>query len=195
MKLSVFLTLLLFGGADKKEVAMLADALQWKSGSHVADIGAGDGDLAIEAARIVGPNGIVYATELDQGKLRGLQEKQKKFPNLRAIAAKDSATGLPADCCESAYMRGVYHHIQDPAAFNASLFAALKPGARLAVIDFTSNRFLSLFFPVKGVPANRGGHGVPLGVVVEELKRAGFQIERQIAEWPHGHYCVIARKP
>ena len=54
---------------------------------------------------------------------------------------------------------------------------------------------LTWFFPVHGVPANRGGHGVPRAVVVQELRSAGFQIERELSDWPGSQYCVVARKP
>ena len=47
-----------------------------------------------------------------------------------------AATNLPPACCDAIFMRDVYHHITEPEAFNKSLAASLKPGGRLAVIDF-----------------------------------------------------------
>lgn len=70
-------------------------------------------------------------------------------------------------------MRNVYHHFEDPAAMNASMAAALKPGARLAVVDFS---------PPPGseakTPADRskdGTHGVTSEALARELKDAGFE--------------------
>jgi hypothetical protein len=68
-------------------------------------------------------------------------------------------------------MIDVYHHITDPAATDASIYRALKPGARLLINDFPPTIWVALF-KVKGVPANRGGHGVPDDIVVREITAA-----------------------
>lgn len=183
------------GKANQKEAARLGELLGWKSGQTVADIGAGNGAYAVAAAQVVGPSGLVYATEVDEGKLKNLKRKVKKYPNLRVVSSTDADAGLPAECCDSAMLRGVYHHLTKPESIDASLLRALKAHGRLAVIDFPPKRFLSWFFPVRGVPANRGGHGVSMPIVVEELTKAGFHIDQQISEWPGGHYCVVASKP
>ena len=89
-------------------------------------------------------------------------------------------------------MRLVYHHLTKPAEIDASLFRSLKPGGLLAVIDEEpppgSTR-------VEGVPENRGGHGVPQKVLIEEVTSAGFQVVKAEDGWPDKDYCVVFRKP
>src|SRR5262249_15452954 len=119
--------------------------------------------------------------------------------NVTVIEATPTDTGLPVACCDGAYMIGVYHHITEPAATDASLFRALKPGARLLVNDFPPTIWLALL-KVKGVPANRGGHGVPDKVVVEEMTAAGFQEGNETRPWHPGflirdNYCLVFSKP
>lgn len=183
------------GTADRDEVARLARLLNWKRGAVVADVGAGKGEMARAASALVGEPGRVYATELDPGKLSGLRTLESRYRNLRVAAGSAGAVGLPPACCDSAVLRGVYHHLTNPRAFDDDLFGALKPGGRIAVIDFAPKRLLGWLFPVEGVPENRGGHGIPQAVVTEELKRSGFTIEAEIPNWPGGQYCVIAKKP
>ncbi len=65
---------------------------------------------------------------------------------------------------------------------------SLKTGARLAIIDFPANENLP---PVEGVPKNRGGHGIPQEVVVEELTSAGLQVEKVVGDWSRNDYCVL----
>jgi hypothetical protein len=60
-----------------------------------------------------------------------------------------------------------------------------------SVVDFPPGWFLSTFFRVKGVPANRGGHGVLPDVVIEELETAGFSLERRIDKWDGRLYCLV----
>jgi predicted methyltransferase len=91
-------------------------------------------------------------------------------------------------------MRNVYHHFSNPAAINASLFASLKPGGRLAVIDFPPGNGRE-----GATPADRardGTHGVTPDTTVKELQAAGF--ERISAEEPAGGqegFLVVMRKP
>jgi hypothetical protein len=48
--------------------------------------------------------------------------------------------------------------------------------------------------PVEGVPENRGGHGIPQKVMVEELTSAGLQVEKVINDWSGDDYCVVFAK-
>jgi len=65
---------------------------------------------------------------------------------------------------------------------------SLKPGGKLAIIDFPPREGLE---PVEGVPANRGGHGIPQKVAIDELVAAGFQVEKTVNDWPGQSYCII----
>ena len=89
-------------------------------------------------------------------------------------------------------MRRVYHHVSSPASFNRSLFAAIKPGGRLAVIDFEPRWYL----PTPSEAAEgRGGHGVSPLVVQQDLRQAGFEIDLVIDVWPGDAFCVVAVRP
>jgi len=88
-------------------------------------------------------------------------------------------------------LRRVYHHLTKPVEFDANLVRSLKSGGRLAIIDFPPRAGLE---PVEGVPSNRGGHGIPEKIVIEELKAAGLQVEKIVEDWPEGSYCVVFGK-
>jgi len=182
------------GQSYQTESARLARLLDWHAGSVVAEIGAGGGQMTVDAAERVGPTGHVYTTEVSQHKLAHLKElaRESKYRNITVIEGVQSGTHLPPACCDSIYMRRVYHHFTEPEKMDASLFQSLKPGGMLAVIDFPPSSWMP---PVKGVPANRGGHGMPKKILIQELTRAGFQVVSQDANWSGNNYCVIFRKP
>ncbi len=181
-------------GSQTAEAGRLAELLGWHAGSVVAEIGAGEGEMTLQAARRVGPQGHVYSNELDTREVAHLKQLAAQAPghNLTAVQGTASSTGLVAGCCDSIFMRHVYHHLTEPAAMDADLFRALKPGGRLAIIDFPPRTWLP---PVRGVPKNRGGHGVPEKIVIRELTAAGFQVEAVPGGWPGDDFCVIFRKP
>lgn len=195
LSLSLLPLLLLALGNYEAEAKRLAALMNWKSGQVIAEIGAGEGQMSFFAAQTVGAGGHIYTTELDDKKLENLKKevKKRKLENVTVVKADPINTNLPDDCCDAVFMRRVYHHITNPAATDASLLRALKPGGLLAIIDFAPNAGLPA---VKNVPSNHTGHGIAKNTLITELTSAGFEIVAQPKDWPNqGDYCVIARKP
>jgi SAM-dependent methyltransferase len=150
------------------------EAIELHDGGTVCEIGAGDGELTIAAARIVGPEGRIYTSELGDGRVKALREKVtgSNLAQITVVAGDASKTNFPDAACDALFMRNVYHHFADPAAMNASISAALKPGGRLAIVDFSP--------PGKEAPcpADRGKdgtHGVTADSLSREMKEAGFE--------------------
>ncbi len=177
-------------GDAAEEIGRLAELMGWKAGIFVADIGAGDGKYTFAAAGRVGIKGKVFATEIDAKKLGELREEaaKRKIGNVMVVESKEADTNLPAGCCDAIFLRRVYHHLTKPVEFDANLVRSLKSGGRLAIIDFAPRAGLE---PVDGVPSNRGGHGIPQKIVIEELRAAGLQVEKIVNDWPEDSYCVL----
>jgi len=198
--LAVALVLLAaFARGAETEVDHLAQALDLRPGSSVADVGAGSGELSIAIARYVGPQGVVYSTEIDPillDRIRG-EAQSAGVRNLIPILGKEHDTELPDNCCDAIFLREVYHHLTDPAGIDRSLYKAMRSAGRLAVIDFEPSERPGQPVP-PGVPANRGGHGLPMRLVAEELIRTGFEPLKTM-NWPISgtvrHYCMLFRKP
>lgn len=184
------------GAASSEEISRLRQVMGWKAGQTIADVGAGAGEIGFAAAGVVGESGRVYLTELDDDKRKALEKEVEKrgLKNAVVVQAAVTQTNLPENCCDGIVMRRVYHHLTAPMEMDASLLKSLKPGGELAVIDFPPRKWLSAMEPVKGVPANRGGHGIPEKILTEELTKAGFQVEKVLEDWPEDSYCVIAKK-
>jgi len=201
--LAVFLSLLLYFcwqaarpalRADaRQEIVRLAQVMGWQPGFVVADIGAGDGSYSFEASDQVGPSGRVFATEIDPDKLKTLRADvtSRKIANVTIVEGAAADTKLSSACCDVIFLRHVYHHITHPADFDKNLLRSLKPGGQLAIIDFPPDPNLP---PVKDVPKNRGGHGIPQKIMMDELTSAGFQVKKVINDWSGRDYCVIFTK-
>ena len=182
---------------SQSEVEKLATALDWKATQTIAEIGAGKGEMTVAAGERVGPSGHIFSTELDPKRLADIKANvtKSKLTNVTIIKAGETDTNLPPECCDAIFMRDVYHHLTHPTEINASIFRALKPGGLVAVIDFPPRKILGFIEPVKDVPQNRGGHGIPQNVLVDEFTAAGFQLDMIPSEWPGPRYCIVFRKP
>ena len=179
-----------------QETDRLVEVLAIRPTSRVADVGAGGGAFSLELASRIVPQGHVFATEIEEDAVADIRAEvlAKGVKNVTVIRATEASASLPIACCDAVFLRGVYHHITKPAETNRGLRDALRPQGRLAVIDFVPSWFLSTFFRVRGVPANRGGHGVPPGIVVSEMQQAGFEMIDRLDEWTGGQYCLVFQK-
>jgi tRNA A58 N-methylase Trm61 len=169
------------------------EAIGVREGVTVCETGAGDGELSIAAARIVGPNGRVYTSELGEDRLKTLREHvaNSGLAHITVVAGDAVRTNFPEAGCDALFMRNVYHHFADPAAMNASISGALRPGGRVAIVDFSP--------PDKEAahPSDRskdGMHGVSAETVSRELEEAGFEpVSSEAGEqrW----FMVVVSKP
>lgn len=170
------------------------EAIGVKAGSTVCEMGAGDGELSLAAAKLVGPAGRVYTSELGDERVKTLRDRVAAggLAQVTVVAGDPLKTNFPDAACDALFMRNVYHHFQDPAQVSASISAALKPGARLGVVDFA---------PGSGKEAERpadrskdGTHGISADSVSRELREAGFEpVSSELGErrW----FMVVVARP
>jgi tRNA A58 N-methylase Trm61 len=197
--LALFVTLLVPAVAAGQRSAStiptekIFEAIGVREGLTVCEIGAGSGELSIEAARIAGPNGRVYTSELGDARVKTLQERvaASGLAQITVVAGDPVKTNFPDGACDALFMRNVYHHFSDPAAMNASIHAAMKPGGRVAIVDFTPPEKEAT---VPGDRSKDGMHGVSAESVGRELKEAGFELvgsESGERRW----FMVVGSKP
>jgi len=177
---------------NKTDAERLIAVLEIHAGSVVGEIGAGDGTLTFAIAQTVGESGRVFTNDLNKDRVKKLQTEAEKAgaANVTVVEGRETETNFPDQCCDAIFMRNVYHHFGDPPAMNASLLKSLKPGGRLAILDFTP--------PPGGetVPGHRGDdnhHGITPPTLEKELKAAGFEIVSSNLQ--NRSVTVVARRP
>ena len=111
-------------------------ALSLRPDAAVADLGAGTGYFAARLANML-PKGTVYAVDVEPEMVKYLGERAKRegLANLKPVAARPDDARLPAKV-DLIVLVDVYHHIENRERYFRRLAASLKPGGRLAVIDF-----------------------------------------------------------
>ncbi|MCP5068394.1 MAG: methyltransferase domain-containing protein [bacterium] len=174
-----------------QEIHLLVEMLGLAPGATVADIGAGEGEYAFAVAEIVGEAGRVLATELGSDKLTALEAavEERGLSQVSIVKGEYEGTGLEPASVDAAFLRDVYHHITAPQEFMADLFQTIRPGGRLVLVDFPPTFWLALWTP-KGIPENRGGHGIHVELLIEEASVVGFVPLRTVDPWPSSNFVT-----
>jgi 2-polyprenyl-3-methyl-5-hydroxy-6-metoxy-1,4-benzoquinol methylase len=115
--------------------------LNLKPGMVVADIGAGSGLFSRPLAKAVGPNGKVYAVDIQQDLLDYINKrgKEENIPNIQTVLGEYNDPRLPARNIDLAFINDVLHHIENRAAYLKALGSYVKPGGRVAIIEMNKN--------------------------------------------------------
>jgi ubiquinone/menaquinone biosynthesis C-methylase UbiE len=184
------------GGGSKKDYN-LAERRLWQDadailsqigllpGSTLVDIGSGDGYFSLPAARIVGDTGKVYALDRSPENLAGLEEaiRENGLSNIQT-AVGDAETDLPCEgCADFVLMANVLHDFDNPVAALKNARKMLKPGGRLADLDWKKEE--------------RQMHGPKFEKRFDQQKaigymeEAGFKIMSSTLVGPF-HYLIIA---
>jgi ubiquinone/menaquinone biosynthesis C-methylase UbiE len=116
----------------------LLKLLDLKPGMIVADIGAGSGYYTFRLAEKVGPKGKVLAVDIQKEMLDIIRKRMKKdkVENIEPVLGGESDPKLPANGVDLILMVDVYHEFTCPYEMTEALIKALKPGGRLAFVEF-----------------------------------------------------------
>jgi ubiquinone/menaquinone biosynthesis C-methylase UbiE len=156
-------------------------ALALKPDAVLADIGAGTGYFAVRFARMV-PKGRVYGVDIEPDMVKFLAERAKRegLKNLTAVAGTPGDPRLP-EKADLVVMVDVFHHVADRERYFRSLRASLKPGGRVAIIDFRMDSR-------DGPP--RSARIAPEQVKAE-LKSAGYAFVQEHGFLPNQYFLVF----
>jgi predicted methyltransferase len=150
-------------------------AAKIRSGSVVADIGAGTGLFTPLFSKAVGPKGKVYAVDIVPAfveRIRALA-KTNELRNVEAVLCTERSVELPADSIDLAFICDVYHHFEYPRSSLESIHRALRPGGEIFLIEFKRIPGVSSEWTMKHVRAGEE-------VFTEEIEAAGFKKVEEI---------------
>jgi SAM-dependent methyltransferase len=154
------------GREDRLQINRVMDILGIAPGKGVADIGAGSGWFTVRAARRVDGGGLVYAVDINPEAIRYIGERARKehLQNVKTILGKADNPLLPASSVDAVLLLKTYHEVAQPVTLLQNLRAALRPDAKVGVIDRNGNG---------------EDHGVGRDIVIDEAKEAGYKLLEQ----------------
>ena len=152
---------------QKLEIQRVMTLLNLKPGKNVADIGAGSGWFTVRAAKRVAPAGTVFAEDINPAAIKAIEDRATKesLPNIKEVLGTPDDPKLEPNSLDAVLMLKVYHEIAQPQLFLEHLKPALRPGAKLGIIDRNGNG---------------ADHGLNQDILERELTQAGF---REVAHY------------
>jgi len=144
------------------EPQQLVRLLDIRPGMTVADIGAGSGYYVVRLSPIIGTSGRVIAEDVMPDYLENLRRRVRDLglQNVDIVRGEAHDPKLPAQSLDLAILVHMYHEIAQPYALLYNLVPALKPGARIGIVD--------AFAPT-------AQHGTPPGLLRCELQAVGYR--------------------
>jgi SAM-dependent methyltransferase len=147
----------------------------------VADVGSGTGYFSVRLARAV-PRGHVYGADVEPDMVGYLAERARRegLSNLTSVAATPGDPRLPRPV-DVVLVVNTYHHIAGRAAYFGRLRQSLRPGGRVAIVDFLPDA-------PAGPPRQAR---IPAAAVKEEMGRAGYGLASEHTFLPHQYFLVF----
>jgi len=156
--------------------------LKVQAGQTVADIGAGSGVFEAALAAAVTPSGRVYAEDVEQGLLDAIAKK--KIANVRPVLGGFTDPNLPSSDVDVAMINDVLHHIENRSVYLKNLARYIKPGGRVAIIDF---------YPGKGGHRDQPDLQVSKDQATRWMVDAGFRVAEDVDLFPDKYFVIYAR--
>jgi len=161
------------GREQWQRVPEIFTAMGVRSGSTVADVGAGDGFFTTRLARAVGPDGRVYAVDVSDAALDRLKKRlaEDNIQNVVIVKSTPDDPKLPENTIDAALIINAYHEMDQHQAMLSALRRALKPDGRLVIVE-----------PV--APSRRGrpraeqakSHEIDPEYVLQDARASGFRV-------------------
>ena len=162
---------------------LIMDELRIAEGSVVADLGAGGGWFTIRLARRVGPNGLVYAEDIQPQMIDATRRRaqHERLTNVRTVLGTPSDPRLPRKI-DAVLIVDAYHEIEDPIVLLKNVKRSLNPQGRVGVVGF---------LPGRGGPGPAPEERVAPDTVVKAAEAAGLTLQARVAVPPFQFLLVF----
>jgi ubiquinone/menaquinone biosynthesis C-methylase UbiE len=162
------------------------DVLKIDKGSTVADLGAGSGYMTVKLSKKVGPQGKVYANDIQPAMLDLLNKRlaKGKITNVSVVLGTQDDPRLPIEALDLVLMVDVYHELSQPQLMLRHIRASLKPGGRLVLLEYRKED--------PNVPI-KPEHKMSVAEAKLEVEAEGFKLTRTNEDLPRQHILIFTK--
>jgi arsenite methyltransferase len=169
---------------DWQQPEQVIGALKIRPGAVIADLGSGSGYFTFRLAQAVGTGGKVYAVDIDPDMIRLVTKtaKEKSISNIEPILAKPDNPRLPKAALDLIFTSNTYHHIDDRIRYFSNLRQFLRPGGRIAIIEFDRRGWLQGLLR----------HYTPSEFIEREMDQAGYTVQQNFDFLDRQSFLIFA---
>ena len=123
---------------EEERTDLMVEALKFREGEVVADIGSGSGYVARKISPKVGATGVIYGVDIQPEMIDLLARRMAMFriTNVKPVLGTTTDPKLPPASIDTMIMVDVYHEFDQPFEMIESMVKALKPGGRIVFVEF-----------------------------------------------------------
>jgi ubiquinone/menaquinone biosynthesis C-methylase UbiE len=172
---------------EEEQTEKMVDALKFREGEIVADIGVGSGYVARKIAKRIGASGIIYGVDIQQEMLAVLAKRMAMFriTNVRPVLGTVTDPKLPPASCDTMILVDVYHEFDHPYEMVAAMTRGLKPGGRLVLVEFRGE---DPSIPIKTI------HKMTEAQVKKEMAVHPLDFAENISMLPWQHVLIFRKR-
>jgi len=173
---------------DWQQPQKVIAALGIRPGAVIVDLGAGGGYFTFRLAAAAGPTGKVYAVDVDADMIELIAKtsKEKAVANVEPILAKPNDPLLPNTGVDLIVTSNTYHHIKsNRVAYFANLRQHLRPGGKVAIVDFDRRAWLEGLLR----------HYTPSEFIKREMEQAGYALQQELDFLDRQSFLIFVPKP
>lgn len=162
----------------------VVEKLSITPGARIADLGAGGGYFTWHLSKATGSRGTVYAVDIEESAINMIFKEMvsRGTPNVRPVRAESHDPRLP-EPVDLVFSCNVYHDLQDRIDYFRSLASSLRPGGRVAILDYHPRGFLSGMF----------GHRIAKEEVRREMEAAGYLLIHDYDLIDRQHFQIFSK--
>ncbi len=170
----------------EERCSLLLTNLGLQAGHTVCDMGCGNGYYALRIAQLIGNNGTVLAVDIQAEMLELLRKRMEdqRIENVVPVLGSVHDPRLMPGSCDLVLLVDVYHEFSHPELMLAAIRRALKPGGRVALVEFRAE---DPDVPIKEL------HKMSKKQIMKEFPANGFKLVEQFDELPWQHVLFFER--
>jgi ubiquinone/menaquinone biosynthesis C-methylase UbiE len=170
----------------EEQPALTIAALEVRPGSTVADLGAGSGYYSFRIAPLVGPAGKVLAVDIEPSMLEIIEARARResIVNVQTVRSTAQDPHLPPASVDLVFMVDVYHELEYPYEIMQKVREALKPGGRVALIEYRAEDPAVM---IKSV------HKMSQAQILREMQAVGLRPVKTVTTLPLQHLLIFSK--